>query len=485
MRATSLNRTGPVARASRRSLRRPCQGLRNYKEVQLPEHKTWTRSRGPVTGNTTYCDEGPAGTSDAYGRALAEPPVLDATDSPIVVADAPAADDSIQSRGAGGATPGAAADACQMGGRVDNINSSTPTAKRFGLADGDVIDSQTEGGLDIFANSDIAALRASRIRVIVPYNLVTRAAINKQGSSPCEDFQKVKNWIALNTSRNKDILVSFEVARNRQSDVDSNGPSSVTYRKAVEEFMKMFPHVPFYTAWNEPNDSRQPYRKVSRDDSLTAAHARAAGRRWADLNTLCKQQTYDCVAIAGDFADGRSLPNLYIDNYFKGMGGKSPRIWAIHTYGAIRCGTTRCSGGNYRKRFRNFVTSSPVKGKNVWITEAGSYFSDNTDDDGDAISNEPEDHDGSGNYFGSEEQRARLQEFIESSAFQDLKDHIKRFYYFKAYGETQPQVDAGNGQTKRQYVTDDWGLLDNYPGSARRPIYCYYRGLIAPNYPCG
>jgi len=75
--------------------------------------------------------------------------------------------------------------------------------------------------------------------------------------------------------------------------------------------------------------------------------------------------------------------------------------------------------------------------------------------------------------YGGTVQRDRLQRFFESTEWRAHLPKLKRFYYYKAFGERR----------MGSMVISDWGLLDAN-GNRTRPIYCYFRTKIRPGSTC-
>jgi hypothetical protein len=400
----------------------------------------------------TYCEM--SSSNAAVSMATAEPSVDSPTLTPMIVAPR-------SSIPTGSSLPTApTTNACNMRARVED-DAPTVQGRRYNFADGDVLNTATENGEDIFANPDIAGLitradgtRApTRVRLIVPYDIVTYAQQFQNGQGPCIDYQSVYDWVTRQLAADREPMISFERARTETGGVPESAPGPAAYRTAITAFMDKFPTIRVYTAWNEPNNGRQPFKtrfdSGVQNESVTRLRAKRAGVLWGVANELCKPR--NCMVLPGDFADGKELTNAYRDAYFEGMGKKSPSIWAIHTYGAI------WKGAAVRAQLQRFLDWGPVsRATQVWVTEAGSYYNRKKE------------------VFGSDLQSDRLKRFFESSEWTSNLGKFKRFYYYKAMGEKQP--------TTGTEITDR-GLL-NYKGQRTRAVYCYYRTKINPTNPC-
>gem|GEM_PF-6572108 len=281
--------------------------------------------------------------------------------------------------------------------------------RRYGLSDQNGFP-----GEDTFANADAAGLGITRVRLVIPFDLMTQAGRVRAGNFHCDDFQNVYDWIVRQVQAQREVLISFERARNKfGADV---APTVAVYRDAVRAFLDKFPVVKLYTAWNEPNYTAQPVRNPAR-----------AGQFWRALNGLCVSTTANrgCKVGAGDFsdvvsADGtRGLVASYLNDYYAAMGARRPAFWAVHAYQAI-------VRSRYA-RLQRFFDWGPVKRTGaVWITEAGAYRYRRTP------ATVPE-SDGA----------AQLKAFFDSDVYTHNLSNIKRFYYFEWHGDGPGSEDTG------------------------------------------
>jgi len=306
------------------------------------------------------------------------------------------------------ASASAAASACDLRGTVSGPKvPSSP--RRYGLSDQNGFP-----GEDTFANADAAGLGITRVRLVIPFDLMTQAGRVRAGNFHCDDFQNVYDWIVRQVQAQREVLISFERARNKfGADV---APTVAVYRDAVRAFLDKFPVVKLYTAWNEPNYTAQPVRNPAR-----------AGQFWRALNGLCVSTTANrgCKVGAGDFsdvvsADGtRGLVASYLNDYYAAMGARRPAFWAVHAYQAI-------VRSRYA-RLQRFFDWGPVKRTGaVWITEAGAYRYRRTP------ATVPE-SDGA----------AQLKAFFDSDVYTHNLSNIKRFYYFEWHGDGPGSEDTG------------------------------------------
>jgi hypothetical protein len=349
---------------------------------------------------------------------------------------------------------------CQLGSPVTR-KVSVAAGKRWGLSDEssvpDLRPAPTDPGKrSTFDNADAVALRLQRVRLVVPVDVVWRAARETDPTAQdCNDYQIVRRFIedaVLNEQPEREVLISFE--RRRRPNAATFRPSVQMYKEYTQEFLRQFPAVRLYTSWNEPNRVRyQPTAGTSAVMKESGAYV--AGQYWRALNEIC-QRGNKCLAVAGDFLDDSSFGPKYLAQYLKGMGrGAGAQVSAYHPYGAIRYGPNSSSANRRWERFRKSPLGSDTK--EIWMTEGGAnlkWFS------GTASAR-------------LSAQGGALGDFLNSSTslFRSTTK-IKRFYYYEWYGAQDN--DAGLvGES------DQPGTLD----SPRRPVYCTYRRRTNPG-PC-
>ncbi len=144
----------------------------------------------------------------------------------------------------------------------------------------------------------------------------------------------LKVWLTAAKAAGVKPLISFA----------GNGnliPSTAVYTKAIKAFIRMFPHVKLYTAWNEPDWIYRP--KLAKNPKLAASYYNA-------LVKACR----GCTVAAGDvyLAANQGLAK-WVKSYAKFLHPR-PKAWAIHPYNDIRTHTT--------KQLQAFqkVTSGPI-----------------------------------------------------------------------------------------------------------------------------
>jgi hypothetical protein len=131
-------------------------------------------------------------------------------------------------------------------------------------------------------------------------------------------------------------------------------PSVAQYKHYVEKFIKLFPRVHQYQAWDESN--RGNIRGV-----LASPSASATAQYYQALIRVCK----GCTAVGLDVLDANDIsPTLRYISEFKREIGKlrtvMPKIWGLHNYSDI----------NRRESWRTRQLSRAMGGQ-IWLTETG------------------------------------------------------------------------------------------------------------------
>jgi hypothetical protein len=126
------------------------------------------------------------------------------------------------------------------------------------------------------------------------------------------------------------------------------------YQHDVQKFIKLFPHVRQYQAWDESNRGNVPHSFASPSASATAQYYKA-------LRAVCK----GCTDIGLDVLDQANItPTLRYIKEFKReishLHTVMPSIWGLHDYSDVN-------------RLQSFRTRELTKalGGQVWLTETG------------------------------------------------------------------------------------------------------------------
>ncbi|MDQ3676026.1 MAG: hypothetical protein M3401_04345 [Actinomycetota bacterium] len=276
-----------------------------------------------------------------------------------------------------------------------------------------------EGYLDLFT-----ALDVTRLRLVVPWDLVPRAKGNFDGDPYPKTFEHrngpdievglgpfhddpatpgggptevraalsrlkaTDEWIARTLPCEQDkrlgeVMISFEKSEEIKPGKDHENllPKPDEYVHGVSEFRKRYlgrcqadkdrdetSRITVYTAWNEPNDTAQP----TRGDRLGRA-----GEYWSQLNRICKTtpiKAYRCTVAAGDFTDRPYSPNPDfglggdVRRFQKGMN-RAASAWALHAYRSSHVPFAQSEARI--KRFLRLTKSQSGHEPRLWLTEQG------------------------------------------------------------------------------------------------------------------
>jgi hypothetical protein len=261
---------------------------------------------------------------------------------------------------------------------------------------------------DLFADPLFTDLNVKYVRVVVPYDVMTK------GNA---DLPRVTDYLTAAKLRGIEPLVTFEHARggaercrekkfarrHRQCKL----PTALSYRNHFRLFRKQFPWVRTYVAWNEVNHFTQP----------TYRNPKAAAR----FSDIARKECRGCRVVVADILDQadnvrakkpRYRSTLrYIKRFKKAL--KSPRRF---------CGLHNYSDTN---RFRDHGTRQIIKAlgcQEIWLTETGGIYR-------------------FGRFGTSADRQARATKYMFTLARRFKR--IKRLYVYTWYGRVTPRFDAG------------------------------------------
>lgn len=241
----------------------------------------------------------------------------------------------------------------RMSRRMSRVFVSVVCAVAFGAAvpagAGAVVIGIGDSNAAMFWNPNFTALGITTARDIVPWDVMTRRA--DRG-----DLANFRFWLSQAEAAHVTPLISF--GADFTNPAANYVPTVRQYKTAVQAFLKAFPQIKDYTAWNEPDFS---YRSLARKPTLAANY-------FNTLYTLCHR----CTVLAGDVylpASGTA----YIDHaaatlrpwlraYIKGIHHR-PAGWALHDYTEIRGRNTS------QLRILMSMTSGPI-----WLDETGGVL---------------------------------------------------------------------------------------------------------------
>ncbi|HUE28339.1 MAG TPA: glycosyl hydrolase [Solirubrobacteraceae bacterium] len=190
----------------------------------------------------------------------------------------------------------------------------------------------------MFSQSRFQSLNLTVARYFVPFD----AAVTRNKSV----LNGARAWINAALSDGVQPMISFGGDGNIV-------PTPSQYGKAIKAFIKDFPKVKTYAAWNEPDWVYRP--KLANNPRLAASY----------FNALV-QNCRGCTDVAGEVylptyrvPGGRYTLASYLRAYMSGLHYK-PKVWALHNYYDVRSHTTS------QVRTMQSVIN---RGSQIWLTE--------------------------------------------------------------------------------------------------------------------
>ncbi len=193
---------------------------------------------------------------------------------------------------------------------------------------------------EMFTDPDATRLKTRIVRYIAPWDAVAHSY----------SLDKAKVWIKDAEERHLQVLVAFYHSEYTPTRL----PSVAQYKHDVQKFVRLFPHVKQYQAWDESN--RGNIRGV-----LASPSASATAQYYQALIRVCK----GCTVLGLDVLDADNIsPTLQYISEFKREIGRlrtvMPKIWGLHNYSDI----------NRLESWRTRELTRALGGQ-VWLTETG------------------------------------------------------------------------------------------------------------------
>jgi hypothetical protein len=192
----------------------------------------------------------------------------------------------------------------------------------------------------MFTNPLYTQLHTKIVRYIAPYDAVAHVA----------SMNKAIAFIQAAEVAHEQVLVAFYHSEYTPTKM----PSVETYKRDVQKFVKYFPHVKQYEAWDEANRGNEPHQ-------FSSPSAAADAKYYQALIRVCK----GCTVVGLDVLDAENIdPTLQYIYEFKQEIGKletiMPKIWGLHNYSDIN-------------RLESYRTQDLIDafGGQVWLTETG------------------------------------------------------------------------------------------------------------------
>jgi hypothetical protein len=193
---------------------------------------------------------------------------------------------------------------------------------------------------DMFTSQLWRQLHTKIVRFVTPYDTATREY----------NLLKAEGWIHAAEAAHQEILVAFYHSEYTAT----RNPSVATYKKDVAKFIKDFPHVRVYQAWDEANRGNE-------KGVFSSPSAEANAKYYQALKRDC----HACTVIGLDVLDQDDIyPTLDYISEFKReiyrLKTVMPTIWGLHDYSDVN-------------RLESWRTHDIVKalGGQVWLTETG------------------------------------------------------------------------------------------------------------------
>ena len=193
---------------------------------------------------------------------------------------------------------------------------------------------------EMFGNPLWQQLHTKIARYIAPYDAAARSF----------SYDQAKVWIEAAEAQHQQILVAFYHSEYTPTKL----PSVALYQHDVQKFIKLFPHVRQYQAWDESNRGNVRH-------SFSSPSASASAKYYQALLRVCK----GCTDIGLDVLDQANItPTLRYISEFKReishLHTVMPSIWGLHDYSDV----------NRLQSWRTKALTAALGGQ-VWLTETG------------------------------------------------------------------------------------------------------------------
>jgi len=211
-----------------------------------------------------------------------------------------------------------------------------PTARAASTYLTGIGDEQTE----MFGNPLWQQLHTKIVRYIAPYDAVAHSY----------SLDRAIVWIRAAEAHHQKILVAFYHSEYNPTRM----PSVALYQRDVQRFVRLFPNVTEYQAWDESNRGYIPHLLSSPSATLDAQYYQA-------LRRVCRR----CTVVGLDVLDQANIgPTLQYIAEFKRevyrLRTTMPTVWGLHDYSDI----------NRFESWRTRDIAAVLPGQ-VWLTETG------------------------------------------------------------------------------------------------------------------
>ena len=190
---------------------------------------------------------------------------------------------------------------------------------------------------EMFSDPRLPWLRIRHARLVIPWS---------HGSAGTDaDRAYVERWLAGARRAGVEPLIGF--GHPFSGPLRDELPTVAEYRRSTRRFMRRYPFVRSYIAWNEANHCSQPTCK--RPGRAAAYHD--------VLRRACPR----CTVVAGDVLDQSRMAE-WVRAYRRALRTKV-QVWGLHNY----LDANRFRTGGTRRLLR------AVRGR-VWLTEVGGLI---------------------------------------------------------------------------------------------------------------
>jgi hypothetical protein len=192
----------------------------------------------------------------------------------------------------------------------------------------------------MFVNPLWQQLHTKIVRYVAPYDAVAHPY----------SMQLARAFIKAAEAAHQQVLVAFYHSEYTPTKL----PNLKSYQRDVQKFIKLFPHVRQYEAWDESNRGNEL-------PLFTSPSATRNAQYYQQLLRVCR----GCTVIGLDVLDAYVIqPTLQYISEFKReiyhLETVMPRIWGLHNYSDVN-------------RLESWRTRDIVRalGGQVWLTETG------------------------------------------------------------------------------------------------------------------
>jgi hypothetical protein len=196
---------------------------------------------------------------------------------------------------------------------------------------------------EMFGNPLWQRLHTQVVRDVVPYDVAVRPY----------NLQRATEWIRAAEARHQRILVAFYHSEYTPSRM----PSVAGYKRDVAKFIKIFPHIREYQAWDEANRGNV--------HSGSAQFSSPSAVEDAKYYQALKRDCLPCTVVGLDVLDGEhiELTLRYIEEFKREiyrLQTLMPSAWGLHNYSDL----------NRLESWRTRDLTAALGGE-VWLTETG------------------------------------------------------------------------------------------------------------------